>query len=176
MESCAILHYLGEKYPSPLLPLEFKAKWDVVQWVYWQAANVGPNFGNKLSYTRYMDDVPEEAKEHPMERFKKESMRLISVLSKRLEGRPYVCGENLTIADIAIYPWVRGWKWSKIPVIEYPNLMQWIDRVRARPAVERGLSYGVDPAEIDQWSEERKARYAKGGAGMASNESLRTEV
>ena len=176
MESCAILQYLGEKYPSPLLPLEFTTKWDVVQWVYWQAANVGPNFGNKLSYTRYMDDVPVEAKSHPLERFKKESMRLMSVLSTRLTGRTYVCGENLTIADIAIYPWVRSWKWSKVPVIEFPNLMEWIDRVRARPGVARGLGYGVDPAEIDQWSTERKARYAKGGATIAGNENLRTKV
>ena len=50
MESCAILQYLGEKYPSPLLPSD-GARWDVIPWVYWQAANVGPNFGNKLSYT-----------------------------------------------------------------------------------------------------------------------------
>ena len=176
MESCAILHYLGEKYPSPLLPLEWKAKWDVLQWVYWQAANVGPNFGNKLSYTRYMDDVPVAAKAHPLERFEKESLRLMDVLSKRLEGRSYVCGENLTIADIALYPWVRGWKWSKVIIAEIPNLIPWVDRVRARPAVERGLSYGIPKDEIDQWSEERKKSYAKRGASMASNENLRTTV
>ena len=58
IESCAILQYLGEKFPSPLLPLD-ERKWDVLPWVYWQAANVGPVFGNKLSYTRYMDDVPD---------------------------------------------------------------------------------------------------------------------
>ena len=64
MESCAILEYLGEKFPSPLLPLELEAKFEVMQWVYWQAANVGPVFGNKLSYTRYMDDVDPAAKAH----------------------------------------------------------------------------------------------------------------
>ena len=67
MESCAILQYLGEKYPSPLLP-SGDTRWDVIPWVYWQAANVGPNFGNKLSYTRYMDDVDPLKKEHPLER------------------------------------------------------------------------------------------------------------
>ena len=66
MESCAILQYLGEKYPSPLLPSGDR-RWDVIPWVYWQAANVGPNFGNKLSYTRYMDDVDPLKKEHPLE-------------------------------------------------------------------------------------------------------------
>jgi len=176
MESCAILHYLAEKYPTSLLPLEWKPKWDVLQWLYWQAANVGPNFGNKLSYTRYMDDVPEADKAHPMERFRRESMRLMDVLSKRLKVRPYVCGDDLTIADIALYPWVRGWKWSKVIIADLPLVMEWVDRVRARPAVERGLSYGVPKDEIDQWSEERKKNYAKGGGQMAANEKLRTTV
>ena len=70
MESCAILQYLGEKYPSTLLPSGSK-RWEALQWLYWQAANVGPIFGNKLSYTRYMEDVPIEAKAHPLERFGK---------------------------------------------------------------------------------------------------------
>lgn len=174
MESCAILLYLGEKYPSDLLPAG-SARWDVLQWLFWQAANVGPIFGNKLSYTRYMDDVADAAKAHPLERFGREGRRLASVLNQRLEGRDYVCGENLTIADIAIYPWVRGWKWSKINMTDQPNVMAWIDRVRARPAVGRGLAYGVPKDEIDQWSAERKARYAKGGASISANENLRTK-
>ncbi|MFT4727676.1 MAG: GST-like protein [Granulosicoccus sp.] len=174
MESCAILQYLAEKYPSDLLPTG-DARWDVLQWLYWQAANVGPIFGNKLSYTRYMDDVAEEAKAHPLERFGKEGRRLASVLNKRLEGRYYVCGDNLTIADIAIYPWVRGWKWSKINMTDQPNVMAWIDRVRARPAVERGLSWGVPKNEIDQWSAKRKADYAKSGASISANDNLRTK-
>ena len=175
MESCAILQYLGEKYPSDLLP-QGKARWDTLQWLYWQAANVGPIFGNKLSYTRYMNDIDDEAKAHPMERFGKEGRRLASVLNKRLEGRDYVCGDHITIADIAIYPWVRGWKWSKINMTDQPNVMAWIDRVRARPAVGRGLSYGIPEEEIDQWSQERKARYAKNGATIASNKNLRTDT
>ena len=56
MESCAILLYLGDKYPSPLLPQD-ESRWDVIQWLFWQAANLGPNFGNKLSYTRYLEHL-----------------------------------------------------------------------------------------------------------------------
>ena len=175
MESCAILQYLGEKFPSDLLPTG-DARWETLQWLYWQAANVGPIFGNKLSYTRYMDDVDEVAKAHPLERFGREGRRLASVLNNRLEGRDYVCGDNLTIADIAIYPWVRGWKWSKINMTDQPNVMAWIDRVRARPAVGRGLSYGMPEEEIDQWSEERKTSTRKSGATIAANENLRTET
>ena len=175
MESCAILQYLGEKYPSPLLP-SGDTRWDVIPWVYWQAANVGPNFGNKLSYTRYMDDVDPLKKEHPLERFNKEALRLMSVLANRLKKHDWVCGDNFTIADISIYPWVRGYKWSKIDITQYPEVPKWVERVRARPGVERGLSYGVPKDEIDKWSAERKAQYRKNGATIASNENLNTEI
>ena len=171
MESCAILQYLGEKYPSPLLPQD-ESRWDVLQWLYWQAANLGPNFGNKLSYTRYLDELPEEQKVHPLERFNNESQRLLRVLDRQLNGKDYICGDNLTIADIACYPWVRGWKWSKIDITGHANVVAWVDRVRARPAVERGLAYGFEKDEIDSWSEETRKRYAGGGASIASNESI----
>ena len=170
-ESGAILQYLGEKFPSPLLPLD-ETRWDVLPWVYWQMANLGPTFGNKLSYTRYMDDIPPERKEHPLERFNTEAQRLLRMLDKQLEGQPYVCGENLTIADIAAWPWVRGWKWSKINITLHDNVVAWVDRVRARPAVERGIAYGFPEGELDQWTEETKKRYATMGSSMASNESL----
>ena len=172
MESCAILQYLGEKFPSPLLPADFEARFDVLQWVYWQAANVGPVFGNKLSYTRYMDDVDAAAKAHPLERFAREAQRLMGVLSRRLEGRDFVCGDEFTIADIALYPWVRGWKWSKIPIVDIPHLEDWVSRVRARPGVGRGLAYGIPKDEIDQWSAARKASVAAGGSTMAATENL----
>ncbi len=175
IESCSILQYLGETFPSDLLPLD-ERKWDVIPWVYWQAANVGPVFGNKLSYTRYMNDVPDEQKVHPLERFNTEALRLVSVLDRKLGDNPWVCGNGFTIADIALYPWIRGWKWSKVNITTKPRVMEWVDRVRARPGVERGLAYGVPKDEIDQWSEERKARTAKSGANMASNENVKDSI
>ena len=168
MESCAILTYLGETYPTSLLPLDAR-KWDVLQWVWWQAANLGPVFGNKLSYTRYMADVPDAQKAHPLRRFGNEAQRLLAVLSKQLGDSPFVCGEDFTIADIAIYPWVRGWKWSKVDITGHRNIMDWVDRVRARPAVERGLRYGIAEEEVDQWSADTKKRYAALGSSMTSN-------
>jgi len=174
MESCAILQYLAEKYPTSLLP-GGGARWDVLPWLYWQAANVGPVFGNKLAYTRYLGEVQEDRKAHPLERFGKEARRLAGVLDRQLEGRDFVCGEDFTIADIALYPWLRGWKWSKVDITDRPNVMAWIDRVRARPGVGRGLAYGVPEDEIDRWTEERRASYAKGGATMASNDRLRSD-
>ncbi len=175
MESCAILQYLGEKYPTSLLP-DGDARWEVLPWLYWQAANVGPVFGNKLSYTRYMPDVSDEEKSHPLSRFGTEALRLTFVLDRRLEGRDFVCGENLTIADIAIYPWLRGYKWSKVDITGSANVMEWIKRVRARPGVERGLAYGVPKDEVDRWSAERRAQYARSGAVIAATPGMQSKA
>ena len=167
MESCAILQYLAEKFPTSLLP-EGEARWDILPWVYWQAANVGPVFGNKLSYTRYMDTVAQDAKAHPLERFGTEALRLASVLERQLQNHKWVAGDTFSIADIALYPWLRGWKWSKVDITRTPAVLDWVNRVRARPGVERGIAYGVPAGEIDQWSEERKAQYRRNGAQIAN--------
>lgn len=167
MESCAILQYLAEKFPSPLLP-EGEARWDVLPWVYWQAANVGPVFGNKLSYTRYMDSVADDAKAHPLERFGTEALRLAGVMEKQLRNHSWIAGDTFSIADIALYPWLRGYKWSKVDITLTPAVLDWVNRVRARPGVERGIAYGVPAGEIDRWSEERKAQYRKNGAQIAN--------
>lgn len=167
MESCAILQYLAEKFPTSLLP-EGEARWDILPWVYWQAANVGPVFGNKLSYTRYMDSVAQDAKAHPLERFGTEALRLASVMDRQLQNHKWVAGNTFSIADIALYPWLRGWKWSKVDITRTPAVLDWVNRVRARPGVERGIAYGVPAGEIDQWSEERKAQYRRNGAQIAN--------
>ena len=167
IESCAILQYLAEKFPSSLLP-EGEARWDVLPWVYWQAANVGPVFGNKLSYTRYMDSVADDAKAHPLERFGTEALRLAGVMEKQLRNHSWIAGDTFSIADIALYPWLRGYKWSKVDITLTPAVLDWVNRVRARPGVERGISYGVPSGEIDRWSEERKAQYRKNGAQIAN--------
>ena len=167
MESCAILQYLAEKFPTSLLP-EGEARWDILPWVYWQAANVGPVFGNKLSYTRYMDSVAQDAKAHPLERFGTEALRLASVMDRQLQNHKWVAGDTFSIADIALYPWLRGWKWSKVDITRTPAVLDWVNRVRARPGVERGIAYGVPAGEIDQWSEDRKAQYRRNGAQIAN--------
>ncbi len=171
MESCAILQYLGEEFPSSLYP-SGADRYYVLQWLTWQAAGLGPSFGNKLSYTRYMADVPEEQKVHPLTRFNAESQRLLRVLDKQLEGKRFVCGEDFTIADIAIFPWIRGYKWSKINITLHANVLAWKERVRHRPGVKRGLAYGVKLGEEEQWSEQTKRVYASGGSFMASNQTI----
>lgn len=175
IESCAILMYLAEKFPSDLLPLDDR-RWNIIPWLFWQSANLGPVFGNKLSYTRYMDNIDDVQKAHPLERFGKEALRLVSVLDNKLGDNDFICGDTFTVADIAAYPWVRGYKWSKVNITRWPRVVDWVHRVRARPGVGRGLAYGVPKDEIDQWSKDRKADYARGGASIASNANLKTEI
>ena len=171
MESCAILQYLGEEFPSSLYPSSAN-RYDVLKWLTWQAAGLGPTFGNKLSYTRYMTDVPEEQKVHPLIRFNAEFQRLLRVLDKQLEGKSFVCGEDFTIADISIFPWIRGYKWSKIDITVHSNVMAWKERVHQRSGVKRGLAYGVKSEKEEQWSEETKQKYASAGQFTASIESI----
>lgn len=174
MESGAILMYLAEKFPSSLLP-EGDNRWIVMQWLFWQVGGIGPIFGNKLAYTRYMEDVPGEQKAHPLERFNNEAQRLLRVMNKQLEDKKYLCRDNFTIADIACYPWIRGYKWSKIDITIHEHVVAWAERVRARPGVERGLAFGVKRDEVDTWSADTRAKYAKGGASIASNASIKSD-
>ena len=174
IESCAILQYLGETFPTALLP-QGEARWDVIPWLYWQAANLGPAFGNKLSYTRYIN-VPEAEKAHPLERFEKEALRLLAVMDHQLAKHDFICGETFTVADIAAVPWIRGYKWAKIDITTQPRVVDWLERIQARPPVQRGFAYGVPEDEVNRFSEKRRDEYRKAGASIASNDALRTKV
>ena len=171
MESCAILQYLGETFETDLYPTG-ERRWDVIPWLYWQAANIGPVFGNKLSYTRYIGDATEEQKAHPLTRFGSEAQRLLGVLDGQLAKHDFICGEVFTVADIATWCWVRSWKWAKIDITGFPRVMAWVRRVRGRPGVGRGIAFGVPKDEIDRFSKERRAQYQRGGARIASNQAL----
>ena len=74
----------------------------------------------------------------------------------------------MSIADFALYPWVRAHKWARVPIDGLDQVSAWLTRVRARPGVERGLAVGVPKDEIDQWSAERKAQYKRGGSSIVT--------
>ena len=161
-ESGAILHYLAEK-TGRFLPAQPERRWQVLQWLHWQMGGVGPMVGQSVSFQRYIpEDVP-----YAKKRYGNESRRLFEVLDRQLEGREYVCGE-VSIADFALYPWVRAHRWARVPIEGLSNLEAWLSRVRERPGVERGLAAGVPADEIDQWSAARKASYRRGGASMVT--------
>ena len=161
-ESGAILHYLAEK-TGRFLPEDPKRRWQVLQWLHWQMGGLGPMVGQSISFQRYIpEDVP-----YAKKRYANESRRLFEVLDRQLEGKDYVCGD-VSIADFAIYPWVRAHKWARISIEGLENVQAWLPRVRARPGVERGLAVGVPPDEIDQWSAERRASYRRSGGSMVT--------
>ena len=175
IESCAILQYLGETFPSSLLP-SGEERWDVIPWLYWQAANIGPVFGNKLSYTRYVNDATEEQKAHPLERFGKEALRLVAVLDHQLAHHAFLASDQFTVADIATWCWIRSYKWSKVDITTKPRVVDWVHRVRARPGVERGIAFGVPQDEIDRFSKERREQYQRNGGSIASNTALKADL
>jgi glutathione S-transferase len=161
-ESGAILHYLAEK-SGRFLPDNPQKKWQVLQWLHWQMANIGPMLGQCVSFNRYIaEDVP-----YAKARYGHESRRLFEVLDKRLAGRDYVCDE-VSIADFAIFPWVRAHKWAKVSTDGLDNLQAWQKRIRARPGVHRGLMVGVPEDEMDSWSEQRRQAYKRSGASIVT--------
>jgi GST-like protein len=137
-ESGAILIYLGEK-TGRFWPREPRARYDVLQWVMFQMANVGPMFGQAGHFLRY---APEKIP-YAIERYTNEVRRLCRVLDERLAGREFIAGEY-SIADMATFPWVHAVERSGAAetsaLAEMGNLARWMATMRARPAVERGLA------------------------------------
>ena len=137
-ESGAILIYLAEKTASPLLPVAGAARYQVLQWLMFQVAGVGPMFGQAGHFTIYArEPVP-----YGIERYSSEARRLLGVMDRELTNRPYIAGADYSIADIAIYPWTNSA--LRIPTIgnfdAWPAVASWRKRIEARPAVQRGLA------------------------------------
>ncbi|MDY6483046.1 glutathione binding-like protein [Acinetobacter faecalis] len=136
-ESGAILQYLGRK-TGLFYPQEEQARVEVEQWLMWQIGGFGPMLGQNHHFNKFAsEDVP-----YAVERFMKETKRLYSVLEKQLIGQQFVAG-TYSIADIAIYPWVRRCEWQKINLEDYPNVKAYMQRIEARPAVQRALAIQV---------------------------------
>ncbi len=143
-ESGAILVYLAEKSGSPLLPADPAARYETLQWLMFQMGGVGPMFGQLGFFHKFAGKDFEDKR--PRDRYVNESVRLLGVLERRLTGRAWVMGEQFTIADIALWPWVRnmvveqgynaaallGWE-------RFPELQRVLAAFVARPAVQKGL-------------------------------------
>ncbi|MDY6458742.1 glutathione S-transferase family protein [Acinetobacter faecalis] len=136
-ESGAILQYLGRK-TGLFYPQDEQARVEVEQWLMWQIGGFGPMLGQNHHFNKFAsEEVP-----YAVERFMKETKRLYSVLEKQLIGQQFVAGE-FSIADIAIYPWIRRCEWQKINLEDYPNVKAYMQRIEARPAVQRALAIQV---------------------------------
>ncbi|MDF2691720.1 MAG: putative glutathione transferase [Labilithrix sp.] len=149
-ESAAILQYLAEK-TGRFMPTDLRGKTTVLEWLAWQVANVGPACGQLGHFRNYAKDkIP-----YAIERYSNEVHRLFGVLDTRLAGRDYVAGDY-SIADMAIYPWLRGHERLGIDVAEFGRVRGWLDRIAARPAVERGLAVGSDLSKAPALDDEAR--------------------
>jgi GST-like protein len=135
-ESGAILMYLANKSQSELLPSNQKEYYSVLQWLMFQMGSMGPMLGQAHHFRKY---APEQLS-YAIDRYTKEATRLYGVMEKHLEKVEYFSGSSYSIADIAIYPWLRAHKWHGQDLKDWPNIQRWYSLVRARPAVQRGLS------------------------------------
>jgi GSH-dependent disulfide-bond oxidoreductase len=141
-ESGAILIYLAEK-TGKLMPTDAAGRYETMQWVMFQIGGIGPMFGQLGFFHKFAGKDYEDKR--PLERYVNESIRLLGVLNQRLEGRQWVMGDDYTIADIAIFPWVRGLvgfygAGDLVGFENFPNVKRVLDAFVARPAVVKGLA------------------------------------
>ena len=133
-ETGAILLYLASR-TGKFLPQDLDARWNCVQWLMWQMGGVGPMFGQANHFRRYS----KEKIQYAIDRYTNEANRLTRVLDKRLGEARYVAGKEYSIADIAIFPWMRGAENRGVNLEEYSNVKRWFVEIHARPAVQRGV-------------------------------------
>ena len=137
-ESGAILMYLAEKH-GKLIPTYMAKRYEVIQWLMFQMAGVGPNLGQTHHFRRA---APEKVP-YAIERFTNETRRLWGVMDKRLEDRDWLAADEFSIADIAVFPWAMRHEWQGISLDEFPNMKRWYKIVESRPGVKRGLAAQV---------------------------------
>ena len=134
-ESGAILLYLAAK-AGKFLPKSDRQKFEVLQWLMFQMGGVGPMLGQAHHFRIY---APEKI-EYAYNRYTNEAKRLYGVMNTQVSKHPFIAGRQYSVADIAIFPWLRSWQNQGIDWVDYPYLKDWFDRVNARPAVQRGVA------------------------------------
>ena len=140
-ESGAILIYLAEK-TGKLLPTDAARRYETLQWLMFQMGGIGPMFGQLGFFTLFAGKDYEDKR--PRDRYVAESRRLLGVLNQRLRGRQWIMGDDYTVADIAIFPWVRNlmerYKAGELVGIQdFPDVSRVLAAFVARPAVLKGL-------------------------------------
>ena len=141
MESGAILVYLAQK-SKKFYPEDARLQSEVLQWLFFQMGGIGPMFGQFGHFFKYAKDKCDHP--YPVERYSNEARRLLKVLDTRLEGRTYLVGEEYTIADMAIMPWVQCLEvfygaQEQLALAEYKNVSAWVKRLLSRPLTAKGM-------------------------------------
>jgi len=137
-ESGAVLQYLGDK-TGQFYPADRRRRTDVEQWLFWQIGGLGPMAGQAAHFRNYKKDKIDYA----VKRYTDEVIRLYGVMNGRLADRDFLAGDY-SIADMASWPWIRGYKAYGIDLTEFEHLRAWFKRVGARPAVRRAADIGKE--------------------------------
>lgn len=133
-ESGAILLYLAGK-TGQFLPPDTRGRYEALQWLMFQMGGVGPMLGQTHHFRMY---APEKI-EYAIDRYTNEAKRLYGVIDRRLARSRYIAGPAYGIADMAIFPWLRGAKNQGVEMADFPHLKGWFDEIAARPAVMRAV-------------------------------------
>ena len=137
-ESGAILQYLGRK-AGKFYPADERGRVKVDQWLFWQMGGVGPMAGQLNHFKHYA----RETLPYAIKRYEDEVNRLYGVMNKHLAGNEFLAGKY-SIADMACVGWVNLWQRQGQDIEEFPNLKRWLEAIKARPAVQRGMALGVE--------------------------------
>ncbi len=137
-ESGAILQYLGRK-TGKFYPAEERARVEVEQWLFWQMGGIGPMAGQLNHFKLYA----RETLTYAIKRYEDEVNRLYGVMNTRLADRPFLAGKY-SIADMACVGWVNLWKRQDQNIDDFPHVKRWLETVKARPAVQRGMALGLE--------------------------------
>ena len=154
-ESGAILIYLAEK-AGRLMPSDAQGRSRVLQWLMFQMGGVGPMMGQANVFFRYFPEKIQPA----IDRYQGESKRLLTVLDAHLKDHDYLAGDY-SIADIANWAWVRTHRWSGVDVSDLPHLQRWMDAIRQRPAVQRGIEAPPSRIHLTQDGDEAAKRFSE---------------
>jgi GST-like protein len=154
-ESGAILIYLAEK-TGQFMPSDVVGRTKVIQWLMFQMGGVGPMMGQANVFYRYFPEKIQPA----IDRYQGESKRLFRVLDTHLANHEYLA-DDYSIADMANFAWVRTHRWSGVEVDDLPHLQRWLDQIRQRPAVERGLQAPPSTLELRRDGSEAAQKFAE---------------
>ncbi len=163
-ESGAILIYLAEK-TGRFLPHSLRERKAVLEWLMWQMGGLGPMAGQNGHFLLY---APEKIP-YAVERYGKEVNRLYGVLDGQLQRTGgFVAGTEYSIADMAIFPWVRTYKAQQVPLQDFPHVQAWFDRILARPATTPALDLGKELRAPALTEEARKALFGQTAQSVKS--------
>ncbi|OHC45614.1 MAG: glutathione S-transferase [Rhodobacteraceae bacterium GWE1_64_9] len=143
-ESGAILQYLARK-TGRLYGATERDRIATDQWLMWQMGGVGPMAGQAHHFLKYAPQMdPPQVLPYAQDRYRREVARLYGVLDRQLEGRAFVTGDALTIADIAIWPWAMGWEGQQQTLDDKPNLARWLKALGERLAFAKGRAVAAE--------------------------------